>query len=112
VLYDASCEARNGAVAVTSSGCPNRFIGTFATISFANSSMASWASPVRAKIGVTIGPGAKYYAESDFEGSALWNVSSRAITEFPVGANKKYRPGFCSAICCMRARVREPHNRF
>ena len=45
VMYDASCEAKNATVAATSSGCPNRFIGTFATISFANSSMASLRQP-------------------------------------------------------------------
>src|SRR6266849_5138184 len=58
VMYDASCEAKNATVAATSSGCPNRFIGTFATISLANSSKASFGSPVLPKIGVTIGPGA------------------------------------------------------
>src|SRR6266436_5022321 len=58
VMYDASCEAKNATTAATSSGCPNRFIGTFATISFANSSKASFGNPVLPKIGVTIGPGA------------------------------------------------------
>src|SRR5216684_2720020 len=61
VMYDASCEAKNATAAATSSGCPNRFIGTFATISFANSSKASFDSPVLPKIGVTIGPGATVF---------------------------------------------------
>jgi len=52
---------QNATVEGTSSGCPNRFIGTFATISFANSSMASFGSPVLSKIGVTIGPGATVF---------------------------------------------------
>src|SRR5216684_4837591 len=61
VMYDASCEAKNATAAATSSGCPNRFIGTFATVSFANSSKASFDSPVLPKIGVTIGPGATVF---------------------------------------------------
>ena len=60
-MYDASCEAKNATVAATSSGCPNRFIGTFAIVSVANSSTASFGSPVLSKIGVTIGPGATVF---------------------------------------------------
>ena len=48
-------------MAATSSGCPNRFIGTLATSSLANSSMASFGSPVLSKIGVTMGPGATVF---------------------------------------------------
>src|SRR5260370_15215245 len=58
VMYEASCDAKNATAPATSSGCPNRFIGTFATTSFTNSSTASFDSPVLPKIGVTIGPGA------------------------------------------------------
>src|SRR5947207_9859437 len=58
VTYDASWEARNATTLATSSGCPKRFIGTFDTTSFANSSMASCGRPVLPKMGVTIGPGA------------------------------------------------------
>src|SRR5246127_875184 len=58
VTYDASAEARNATTPATSSGSPNRFIGTFSLISFAKSSRASWDRPVRPNIGVTIGPGA------------------------------------------------------
>jgi hypothetical protein len=36
VMYEASCEAKNATAPATSSGCPKRFIGTFATISFEN----------------------------------------------------------------------------
>ena len=55
VMYDASWDARNATAPATSSGCPNRFMWTFATISLANPSMASFGSPVLPKIGVTIG---------------------------------------------------------
>src|SRR5712664_69292 len=61
VMYDASCEARNATTPATSSGCPNRFIGTLSIIPFANSSMASFDSPVLPKMGVTIGPGATVF---------------------------------------------------
>src|SRR3989441_1142426 len=61
VMYDASCDAKNATALATSSGCPNLFIGTFATTSFTNSSTASFGSPVLPKIGVTIGPGATVF---------------------------------------------------
>src|SRR6266567_3294855 len=61
VMYDASCDAKNATAPATSSGCPNRFIGTLATTSFTNSSTASFGSPVLPKIGVTIGPGATVF---------------------------------------------------
>jgi len=57
------------------SGCPNRFIGLFATImSFSLrefiQSTASFESPVLPKIGVTIGPGATCYLGSAPRSSA------------------------------------------
>ena len=61
VMYDASCEAKKATAPATSSGCPNRFIGTFAITSFASSSAASLDSPFRSRIGVTIGPGATVF---------------------------------------------------
>src|SRR2546425_5264459 len=60
-MYDASCEAKNATADATSSGWPNRFIGTFATISLAKSSTASFDNPALPKIGVTIGPGATVF---------------------------------------------------
>ena len=77
VMYDASCEAKNATVAATSSGCPNLFIGTFVTISFANSSTASFGSPVLPKIGVTMGPGATVFTRIPRPASSAAAVLAR-----------------------------------
>src|SRR6266852_582231 len=60
-MYEASCEARNATTPATSSGWPNRFIGTFVRTLLAKSSIASCGNPVLPNIGVTIGPGATVF---------------------------------------------------
>ena len=77
VMYDASCEAKNATADATSSGCPNRFIGTFAMTSLANSSTASFGSPVLPKMGVTIGPGATVFTRMPRPTSSAAAVRAR-----------------------------------
>ena len=76
-MYDASCEAKKATVEATSSGRPNRFIGTLSTTPFANSSMASFGSPVLSKIGVTIGPGATAFTRMPRSTSSAAAVLAR-----------------------------------
>jgi hypothetical protein len=76
-MYDASCEAKKATVAATSSGCPNRFMGTLSTISFAKSSTASFGSPVLTKMGVTIGPGATVFTRMPRPASSAAAVLAR-----------------------------------
>jgi hypothetical protein len=58
-------------------GRPNRFIGTLETTSFANSSKASFDSPVLPKIGVTIGPGATAFTRMPRPASSAAAVLAR-----------------------------------
>ena len=97
-MYDASCEAKNATVAATSSGCPNRFIGTFATTSFANSSMASFGSPVFPKIGVTIGPGATVFTRMPRPTSSAAAVLARERSAALV-AEYALVPALTCAVC-------------
>src|SRR6266852_2274709 len=76
-MYDASEDARNATAPATSSGCPNRFIGTFLAISLENSSKASFGSPVLPKIGVTIGPGATVFTRMPRPASSAAVVQQR-----------------------------------